>query len=66
MKINNLCGTLIDEYEDDNITQIEDLQRCKIIISDLIEGVAEKKILVDFQKLVKEAIKRNTGLFFFF
>jgi hypothetical protein len=44
-QINNTCGTLIDEYEDESVTSIEDLKRCNTIISSLIENGEQQKVL---------------------
>lgn len=63
--INNKCGTMISEYEDDQITDIEDLEN--LIATLELQEYDEIEYLV--QKIIdslKKAVLFGTGIFFFF
>ena len=66
--INELTGTLIDEYEDDNIT---DMSKLKLVLeSSLLDEAkysSELSLIISrIKDLFKEAQERGTGIFFYF
>lgn len=64
--INDECNTVIDEYEEDSITELELLDKC-IKLLDNFKADGELKELIDkLIELVKEARSRKTGIFFYF
>ncbi|MFX1705970.1 hypothetical protein PV783_18530 [Chitinophaga sp. CC14] len=62
-RINNIAGVNIDIYEDEYIAEIEKLE--KVLASDIFTAN-----LIDSVKRIKslfeEAVKRETGIYFYF
>lgn len=62
--MNDLTSALIDEFESAEITIKEDLQ--KVLASDIFERQIKNERLNQIKVLFEEAIKRDTGVYFFF
>ncbi len=67
-EINNICGSMIADFESDELTTLESKQKCLQFLEDKKLSVDGKvKTVVDeLIKLLKEAIARDTGIYFFF
>ena len=66
--INEKCDSLIGDFESDELKEIESLQECLNILNKEIEITDSNnaKIMEEIAKLVKEAMLRGTGMYFFF
>ncbi|QTM00436.1 hypothetical protein [Mannheimia sp. ZY171111] len=62
-EVNKTLNKHIDDYEDENITSFLDLIRLKSINAKYKEYDG---IFFELEKLIFNAIKNNTGVFFFF
>lgn len=63
-KINSTCDTIIDDYEDESITEPNSLYQCSIIINQTKNyGNGSVK---RFSEMVRTAIDLKTGLYFYF
>jgi len=63
-KINSTCETIIDDFEDESITEKERLNQCYFIVNQYQpygNGSVKR-----FTEMVKTAIDLNTGLYFYF
>lgn len=60
--INDACNKMIADFETESICDQNDLQRAK----EVLEKHIDEFIIPNILKLVEEAIKRETGLYFFF
>jgi hypothetical protein len=63
--INSTIGTMIDDYEDENIKSIEDLRKAIKVLEDHLT-LENSKTIKKLIHLSTIAIKKQTGLFFFF
>ncbi len=68
MPINEICNVLIDNHEDECVSGIEKLE---LVLDIIIAKESERKNdaipqLGEIKILVSEAIKRDTGIYFFF
>ena len=67
-EINQQCNSMIDDFESDELKSKESLKKCLNILNENIKNSSLenveviKKIII----LTEEAIKRDTGLYFFF
>jgi len=67
-EINNICGSMIADFESDGLTSCESKQKCLQFLEDKklsVDGKV-KAIINEVIKLLKEAIARDTGIYFFF
>lgn len=64
--LNNQLGKNIDDYEDENITDLDELRQCKVIIGERINIVPSSIILEKLNSQVNLAIDYKTGVFFYF
>lgn len=64
-KINSTLGILIDEYEDEKIQGISELQTSLNIFQEALK-TTNTEIINKILKLNQSAIKHDTGLFFYF
>lgn len=63
-KINTTCDTIIDDYEDECITELEILKQCFSVVNNFTnQGNGSVK---RFSEMVKTAIDLDTGLYFYF
>lgn len=62
--MNDLTNAMIDEFESAEITAKEDLQ--KVLVSDIFEKQIKNEKLNQIKILFEEAIKRDTGVYFYF
>ena len=63
-KINSDCDTIIDDYEDESITEYEYLNQCFLVVNQFTnKGNGSVK---RFTEMVKTAIDLKTGLYFYF
>ncbi len=63
--INHECNCNIGDYESEELTSSDSLERVRKIL--LRETKREQKLLIDdLLRLTNEAIKRGTGLYIFF
>ncbi|UYQ91269.1 hypothetical protein MKQ68_14345 [Chitinophaga horti] len=63
-RINSIAGSNIDDYEDENITDEEKLK--EILRSEIFSHSAVTNKLSQLRNLFEEAIKRKTGIYFYF
>lgn len=64
--INNQLGKNIDDYEDENITCLDELRQCRVIICERINVVPSSVVLEKLYSQVNLAIDCRTGIFFYF
>lgn len=64
-EINKRIGKCIDEYEDEEITKLEDLIKIHSITLKLYKKT-KKNILLNFLSKIQFAIDYKTGVFFYF
>ncbi len=63
-KINSDCDTIIDDYENESITEKERLNQCFLVVNQFSnKGNGSVK---RFTEMVKTAIDLKTGLYFYF
>lgn len=65
-RLNNKLDKNIDDYEDENITDLDELRQCRVIISERMNEVPSSRILEKLYSQVNLAIHYKTGVFFFF
>lgn len=60
-EINNICDCIIDEYEDEKITNVENIKKAREIARkyEQIEGIDR------VVEAMNKAIEKETGVFFF-
>ncbi len=63
-KINTTCDTIIDDYEDESITEIYRLNECFLIINQM--KINSNQIIQKFSKMIQYAIDFETGIYFYF
>ena len=63
--INDTAGSIIDEYEHDNIEDMQAIQRCIVVLRSLALS-NNSGLLVSIIFLFEEAYKRKTGIHFYF
>lgn len=67
--INNTAGCIIDDYEDDSITDINKLIDVRKILNHIVEissSIDLKIIVREIIILIEIAIERKTGIYFYF
>lgn len=64
--INHLVGVLIDDYENEKITNKNDIERIVIFLNNLAIPTGLATIIDEIKDVFIEAIKRNRGVYFFF
>ncbi|UXY10993.1 hypothetical protein N7922_00220 [Kosakonia sp. ML.JS2a] len=64
--LNNQLGKNIDDYEDENITDLDELRQCRVIIGERINIVPSSIILEKLYSQVNLAIDYKIGVFFYF
>ncbi|AUP76151.1 hypothetical protein CWS02_00280 [Enterobacter sp. EA-1] len=64
--LNNQLDKNIDDYEDENITDLDELRQCRVIIGERINIVPSSLILEKLYSQVNLAIDYKTGIFFYF
>ena len=62
-KINTTCDTIIDDCEDENISEINDLIQCSLMINQMKN---KQKSIQKFFIMIQYAIDFQTGIFFYF
>lgn len=66
ININKQLNTLIDDYEDESITEQNKLLRLKSYLEELISNNQANEVIIQkLIALVKEAEERQTGVFFY-
>jgi len=67
-QLNHMANTNIDDFEDESIIDMKVIE--SVLESELFDSIVcndeIKTILEDIKKLFQEAIKRNTGIYFYF
>ena len=66
--INDLAEVNIDDYEDDRIKDIEALKKVHEMLESKIsiQNQVNESLLKEISKLFEEALRRNTGVYFYF
>ena len=67
-EINQLCDSMIDDFESDELLDLDSKKKCLTYLEFKQKSVdtINYKIIDEIIKLVKESINRDTGLYFFF
>ena len=63
-RINNMADTNIDNYEDESIVDREKLR--KVLSNDIFNRSTNTSKINQIRGLFEEAIKRETGIYFYF
>lgn len=65
-KINHICNTNIDDFEDEKIEDRQDM----ITVIDMIERLNleyyNKQLIDDIKNMFNEGLRRDTGVYFYF
>lgn len=64
--LNNLVSVNIDDYEDELIEGEDNIKKVINSIGAFNGNSRQKSLLVEIKRLFKEALLRNTGVYFYF